>query len=170
MRGLLRDDLLCSYHVVRMASVRNTRKVRGVSKARENNHWQKKQVVPPLIHSSEGDPGAIACFGRSLTGRRALLTVLASPRAFQPQAVGFILADDLFGPVSPTATSDKIGPKTRPRYAGQHLPLSSSMGTWLPNNSASPPKGSQPVVGLASTAVRGRVHRRSPAGRVRAQY
>jgi hypothetical protein len=61
----LRDGLF-SYHVVRMASVRNTRKVRGVSKVRENNHWQKKQAGPPLVHSSEGHPGAIACFGRSL--------------------------------------------------------------------------------------------------------
>lgn len=95
--------------------MRNTRKVRGVSKVRENIHWQKKQVGPPLIHISEVDPGAIACFGRSLTGGRGLLAVLASPRAFQPQAVGFVLADDLFNPVSPTATSDNIG---RPRYAG----------------------------------------------------
>lgn len=81
MEDLFSRDDLCSYHVVWMASVRNTRKVRGVSKARENSHWQKKQVVPPLMHSSEGDPGAVACFGRSLTGGLALLTLLAfSPR------------------------------------------------------------------------------------------
>lgn len=55
---------------------------------------------------------------RQVTGERALLTPLTSPRAFQPQAVGFILADDLLDPVSPTATSANIGPKTRPRYAG----------------------------------------------------
>lgn len=55
---------------------------------------------------------------RQVTGERALLTPLTSPRAFQPQAVGFILADDLLDPVSPTATSASIGPKTRPRYAG----------------------------------------------------
>lgn len=101
-----------------MRNTREMRGMRGVSKVRENIHWQKKQVGPPLIHSGEGDPGAIACFGRSLTGERGLLTLLASPRAFQPQAVGFVLADDLFNPVSPTATSDNIGPKTRPRYAG----------------------------------------------------
>lgn len=64
-REAFRDDLL-SYHVVRMAIVRNTRRVRGVSKVRENSHWQKKQRGPPLVHSSEGGPGAIACFGRSL--------------------------------------------------------------------------------------------------------
>lgn len=55
---------------------------------------------------------------RQVTGERALLTLLACPRAFQPLAGGFVLADDLLDPVSPTATSDNIGPKTRPRYAG----------------------------------------------------
>lgn len=34
-----------------------------------------------------------------------------------------------------------------------HLPLSSSMRTWLPNNSALPPEGSQPMVDLARAAV-----------------
>lgn len=60
---------------------------------------------------------------RQVTGERAceraLLTPLAPTRAFQPQAVGFHpRADDLVDHVSPTATSDSIGPKTRPRYAG----------------------------------------------------
>lgn len=48
---------------------------------------------------------------RQVTGERALLTPLTSPRAFQPQAVGFILADDLLDPVSPLQRPSTLAQK-----------------------------------------------------------
>ena len=68
---------------------------------------KRSKLGTPTDTQQRGGRGAVACFGSSLVS----LHCLVCPRAFQPQAVGFMMADDLFDPVSPTATSDNIGPK-----------------------------------------------------------
>lgn len=60
---------LCSYHVVRMASVRNTRKVRGVSKVCENIHWQKKQLGPTPTDTQQRGRSRSNCVFRQVAQR-----------------------------------------------------------------------------------------------------
>lgn len=100
---------------------------------------------------------------RQVSGERALLTPLASPRAFQPQAVvavvGFIL-----GQMTSSTTSPPLQrPTTLAQKHGLGMPDSichyhQACAHGCLTNNAAPPEGPQPVVDLASTAVCSRVH------------